>query len=120
MAAVFRASFCARPCLEKQTQLEAEVEKGVVIHEDADGKRRRQGHDEKAALVCMVPRSMAAPEVLAKRHDAAKRGISTTHRPYVFQPTYEYSNARSVKDCWHLCPPECLRERSPAELALVG
>merc|ERR1712100_722479 len=45
-----------------------------------------------ACFVCMVPRNRASPEVLRQRKIAAQEGITTTHRPHLFQSTLDYDH----------------------------
>mmetsp|Transcript_43994 Transcript_43994/g.79085 ORF Transcript_43994/g.79085 Transcript_43994/m.79085 type:complete len:343 (-) Transcript_43994:7-1035(-) len=73
-----------------------------------------------APLICMVPRSLATPKVLEQRRKAARNGVSTTHRPHVFQPTYEYNAAKSIDEKWLRPGPELLEERTSCELSLIG
>merc|ERR1719414_329221 len=49
-----------------------------------------------ACFVCMVPRSRAAPCVLEERRRAVQEGLTTTHRPHLFQSSLTYDHWRRV------------------------
>mmetsp|Transcript_37420 Transcript_37420/g.123957 ORF Transcript_37420/g.123957 Transcript_37420/m.123957 type:complete len:118 (-) Transcript_37420:166-519(-) len=60
------------------------------------GARPREEEEEEellraVAFVCLVPRSRASEEVIRRRKAAVRARVTTAHRPYVFQPTHEYS-----------------------------
>ena len=66
-------------------------EGGAVL---AGGEEEEEEEDEllrAVAFVCLVPRSRASEEVIRRRKAAVRARVTTAHRPYVFQPTHEYS-----------------------------
>jgi len=81
-----------------------------------------------AAFVCMVPWSRASRSVLGQRRLAVQEGLTTAHRPHVFQSTLDYDHWRRVQRDGLLpkgihTPRAQLRrlaDMSPVELSLVG
>ena len=49
-----------------------------------------------ACLVCMVPRARATAGVLCQRKEAVSGHVTTTHRPHLFQPSFEGDTYRSI------------------------
>ena len=72
-------------------------------------------------FVCMVPRSMAKPEVIKARKQAIKSQTTTTHRPHLFSPTNAYMDVEArVKRGVYLKFPKKSTFMTPQRLHLIG
>merc|ERR1712050_584109 len=87
-AGLLRPIECCQNEITRQSEFDAEMTEESLreIMQAGNGLLRA------ACFVCMLPRARAQPGVLDRRLHAVKEGLTTTHRPHVFQNTLDYDH----------------------------